>query len=272
MILAMDERWVFLNGNFSLERLTSISITDRGFLFGEGIFTTIRVEQGRCELFLEHMERLHRQAEILNFYLPPLELAWVQELIQHNQAWENIWRLKIIVTVAQGIAMRTVGNLLATLHPYEDNRFKSSTLCLFPHPLERPLAHVKSLSYLDHLYIRDYAHQLGYDDAITRTSEGILLETGSSNLFWIDQEGCWIPDMQLPYLKGVFLKALLPHVRLPIHFVRATIDQISADASIYICNAMTHIRPVLSINDKIFPRNQQREILLQKATEKAIQF
>ena len=265
----MSERWVFLNGNFSLESLAAIPITDRGFLYGEGIFTTIRVQQGRCELIKGHLERLQRQAEALHFYLPPLELDWIQELIQRNKAWESTWRLKIIVT-AGGITTRTVGNVLATLHPYQSHSSESCTLCLFPHPFESPSSHVKSLSYLDHLYVRNYAHQRGYEDAITRTGDGILLETGCSNLFWIDQGACWIPDQQLPYLKGVFLQALLPHLSLPVYFVRATIDKISPNASVYTCNALTHVRSVTSIDQNSFSCNPQGEILLQKATEEAL--
>jgi 4-amino-4-deoxychorismate lyase len=266
----MNARWVFLNGDFSLEQEAKIPVTDRGFLFGEGMFTTVRVHKGNCELFKEHLKRLQRQAEDLNFYLPTLHFEWIQELILRNQALEGTWRLKIIMSIKQELGVRTIGNLLATLHPYQERTAESCSLCIFPFPYERPLAHVKSLSYLDQLYIRNYAFQQGYEDAITRNADGILLETSCSNLFWIEQEKCWIPDQQLPYLKGVFLQALCRHLSLPIHFVRATIDLLPSNANIYTCNALTHIRPVISIDHRSFQRNEQWEYLLQKATDEAL--
>jgi 4-amino-4-deoxychorismate lyase len=262
----MTENWVFLNGDFIPERLATIPITDRGFLFGEGIFTTMRVHQGKCELLQGHLQRLQRQATDLNFHLPSLQWGWIEELIQRNQAGNGTWRLKVIITIKQESIVRTMGNLLATLHPYQGRFSEPCTLCLFPYPIEGPLAHVKSLSYLDHLYVRNYAQQRGYDDAITRTREGILLETGCSNLFWIDREKCWVPDLPLPYLKGVFLQTLLSHFPLPIHFVQATLDEIPSTASLYTCNALTHACPVLSVDHQAFPRNPQWEKLLQKIT------
>ncbi len=108
-----------------------------------------------------------------------------------------------------------------TLHPYQGSALSPCNLSLFPHPLIRPLAHIKSLSYLDYLYVRDYAKKQGCDDALTATGEGVLLETSCANLFWIDRRGCWIPDFQLPYLKGVFLQAILPYLPPPSPFCQS---------------------------------------------------
>ncbi len=263
----MNEKWVFLNGKFCFEKEAAIPITDRGFLFGEGIFTTIRVHQGKCELLKSHLHRLQQQAKVLNVEWNLKQEDWIAELIKRNGACKGTWRLKILATFKEE---HTIGNVLATLNPYEEVS-GPCTLCLFPYPLESPLAHIKSLSYLDHLYVRNYAHQQGYADAITQTREGILLETGCSNLFWIDQDLCWVPDPQLPYLKGVFLQELLSHLSLPIQWIRATINTIPASASVYICNALTHVRPVLSIDHHLFKRNQGWEELLQKTAMQALQ-
>lgn len=265
------ERWVFLNNDFYLEEHAAIPINDRGFLFGEGIFTTIRVCQGKCELFKSHMQRLQQQAKVLNFHLDFLHTDWIFELIQRNQAREGTWRLKIIITVKQEQKVRTVGCLLATLYPYENKVSNFCDLCLFPHVIDTPFSHIKSLSYLSHLYVRDFAHQRGYEDAIIQTKEGFLLETGCSNLFWIDQGKCWIPDPQLPYLKGVFLQSILSFLRLPTQFIKATIDQLPASAHVYICNALTHVRPVLSIGCRTFVRSQEKESMLQQAIVQALQ-
>jgi 4-amino-4-deoxychorismate lyase len=263
----MNEKWVFLNGNFCLEKEAVIPITDRGFLFGEGIFTTIKVQQGQCELLKNHLQRLKQQAELLNFRWTPDSWGWILELIQRNRAYQGSWRLKILATIKEE---RTVGNVLATLNLYEETS-EPCTLCLFPYPFESPLAHIKSLSYLDHLYVCSYARQRGHTDAITQTGDRFLLETGCSNLFWIDQGQCWVPDPQLPYLKGVFLQAILPHLSLPIQWIKATLDEVPSSASVYICNALTHVRPVLSIDQRSFRRNQGWERLLQKAAMQALQ-
>jgi 4-amino-4-deoxychorismate lyase len=267
----VSEKWIWLNGKFCLEKEALIPVTDHGFLFGEGIFTTMRVQEGKCEFFPRHLQRLQRQAEALDLNWHSLSFKSISELIERNQAWKGIWRLKMIATVSEKEGKREVGNLLAMMQPAQDLTFAPCTLCLFPYPIESPLAHIKSLSYLDHLYVREYAKRRGFTDAITQMGNGVLLETGCSNLFWIDQEVCWIPDLQLPYLKGIFLQSILPHLTMPIHFIKATCAQMPPSASVYICNALTHIRPVLSIDDVSFPRNLQKEEQLQQATARALQ-
>ncbi len=90
----MMERWVFLNGQICLEQDAKIPINDRGFLFGEGIFTTIRVRQGKCEFLQSHLKRLEEQAKNLNFDISHLQFDWISKIIQYNKAYEGIWRLK----------------------------------------------------------------------------------------------------------------------------------------------------------------------------------
>lgn len=259
----MAEKWVFLNGAFCLEKLATLPISDRGFLFGDGIFTTIRVNHGRCEFLSKHLDRLRKHAEWLAFSLQDVTFDWVEELIRHNAAQEGVWRLKIIITVQEHSGARTQGNFLATLNPYLGPFSQECRLTLFPKPCESPLGSIKSLSYLDHLYIKNYATQRNYDDALVTTASGFLLETGSSNFFWFDRERLCMPDPQLPYIKGILLQILQQHLPLPMHYVRMTIDQLPPNANLYICNALTHVRPVLSIDDKSFPQNKQWENLMQ---------
>lgn len=256
------EAWVFLNGNFYPESQASIPITDRGFLFGDGIFTTMRVHDGRCELFSAHLNRLQQQAIALNFALPPILSHAIDELICRNQAQKGIWRLKIIVTASQQGCNRFAGNTLMTLQPYLGESWKPSSLCYYPHPIDRHLAHLKSLSYLDYLYVREYAKQQNSEDAIIRTREGILLETSCSNLFWIDQGVCYIPDFELPYLKGVCLKAIVEHLPLPLQFVKATMKDIPPNSCLYTCNALSYVRPVLTIENQPYKRDKDIEDLL----------
>lgn len=256
----MSENWVYLNDRFCLEHEAFIPISDRGFLFGEGIFTTIRVDNGTCELLDLHLLRLQKQAAELgincSIHFSP------EELIERQKAFHGIWRLNIILTQR---------DLLATLKREEhDKSMVPTALCLFPQPLESPTAHIKSLSYLDHLYVKKYAQQQGYDDAITTNREGFLLETGCSNLFWIDDGVLWIPDVTLPYLKGVFLQALIRDLSIPVRYVKSRFDQLPSNAHVYTCNAMTHVRPVVKISEKLFSRSPEREKMLEETIANAL--
>ena len=267
----MNEGWVCLNGKICPENQALIPVSDRGFLFGEGMFTTLRVDQGKCELFNGHLQRLSEQAGALGFDYAPQSFDWLEELIVRNQAVEGTWRLKIIVTAKKEGKSVKAGNLAAIIEPYQGKSMEPGSLCLFPSPVERPTAPIKSLCYLDHLQIRNYAQQLGCHDAVTTNARGFLLETGCSNLFWIDQGILSFPDPELRYLKGVFLKSLLNHSPFPYQAVKIPFEGLPSSASVYMCNSLSHVRPVLSIGNTCFPRNLEWEIMLQEATEKALQ-
>jgi branched-subunit amino acid aminotransferase/4-amino-4-deoxychorismate lyase len=257
----MKERWVFLNGIFCLASQAQISIEDRGFLFGEGIFTTLRVHQGKCELFPLHCQRLKQQTAELNIAWQGIEKQIIQELITRNQADQDTWRLKIIVTAL---------TLLLTLQPYLCS-LEPVTLAIFPQAMERPLAHLKSLAYLDSLHILQFGQRQGETDAIVANSQGVLLETGCSNIFWIEGDVCYIPDFQLPYLKGVFLQALLTVADFSIQFIQWKLEDIPLKASLYSCNALNHIRPVVRLEGKNQPRKEKWEKRLDQLTIQALQ-
>jgi len=266
----MSQKWVFLNGSFLEEKDAFIPITDRGFLFGEGVFTSVRVNNGNCELLAAHFNRLEQQAEILGFHWTSLDVKNIAELIDRNRAYAGIWRLKIIGTVAEKDGNRAMGALLITVEPAENFAFNPCSLTVFPHPFVSPLAHVKSLNYLDHLSIRQYAKRQGYVDAITQTENGTLLETGCSNLFWFDKGKYWIPDTRLPYLKGVFLQSISPHFPRPIEMVNLRLEQLPPTAHVYICNALTHVRPVVAIDQRHFSRSKEVEYELKQIIESVV--
>lgn len=256
-----NQSYVFLNGHFCRASEAHISIHDRGFLFGEGVFTTICLNQGNCELWPLHLKRLHEQAKILNFNCPDFLEASIAKLIQLNHAQTGMWRLKIILT-----ALTT----LITLKPVEI--FKTPiTLAIYPFAVERPCAEIKSLAYLDSLFIQQFGQKSHCADALICNAQGFILETGSANIFWIYENVCYLPDFALPYLKGVVLQALLNAITFPIQYIYCTVDQIPSDACVYICNAIKHIQPVVAIGNRLFKRQILIENRLNQAFIQALQ-
>lgn len=253
--------WVFLNGEYILESQGVIPISDRGFLFGDGCFTTLRVFQGEVEFFSAHLQRLYEHCHQLRLDCPRIEEEWIKELIVKNRAFEGVWKLKIIVTGGNHpdlhLPRRPHGQLVMLLHPYQvqgGGGSSSCRLCVCPHVIEKPTSCLKSLSYLDRLYVKQYALDRGYEDAIVLSSEGDVLETAFSNIFWFDGHTLSLPHPDLPYLRGVILTHLSQHSPFALQYVKGALEEIPAEAAVYLCNAMTHIRPVDEIEGRKFSR------------------
>lgn len=263
--MEIPERWVYLDGEFIQEHLAALPIADRGFQFGDGVFTTVRISDGRPELLTQHLRRLSLHAETIGFTFPAIEGDTIDALIKRNRAEKGIWRLKIIVTAAEEGSRRHLGHLLMTMAHYEWHPFKPVRLSIFPHPLERPLAEVKSLSYLDCLYAEQHAQQQGADEALICGRDGVILETNRSNFFWVHASICYIPDERLCFLKGIFFqnfKSLIPFLIEP---VKATISDVPRTAQLFLCNSMSHLRPVVAVDQIAFTRNREVETLLNQS-------
>lgn len=253
---------VFFNGNFIPEKEALLPITDRGFLFGDGIFTTMKVKEGFIEAPDSHLNLLQSQCRILHLTPPKIKNEWLRELVVQNMALKGVWRLKIIVTGGSSsdlnLAPRPPGQLLMTLKPYTENVQKSYRLIDFPYSVLGPSTRIKSLSYLDRLWIKDFARTREYDDALVFSQEGFLLETAFSNIFWRKNDELFIPDPALSHYQGstiAFVKKAAEKIGMTVYFVQATYSELPDEGQFFICNSMRGICPAFIVVDKFFERD-----------------
>ena len=96
---------VYLNGRFVPEEQACVSIHDRGFLYGDGIFETIRIYDGTPFLWREHLDRFHAGCRCLRI-APPLGdsemLECVAELLRVNSLSNAMTR----IALARGVGPR----------------------------------------------------------------------------------------------------------------------------------------------------------------------
>jgi 4-amino-4-deoxychorismate lyase len=155
------------------------------------------------------------------------------------------------------------------LTPYEALS-RPSTLCIYPEPILRPLAKVKSLAYLDRFWIKDYALQRGYDDAIVTSAEGFCLETSFANLFWRCGDCLFTPDSRLPFIVGITLGLVLQAAQqlgLSVTSVAAPWTAVPPSAQVYQCNCLSGIQPVAQVEECSYPRDEAFEKRLQAKYE-----
>src|SRR6266545_6524130 len=148
---------VFFNGRFIPEAQAVVPISDRGFLYGDGLFETLRVGHGRPLWWERHLERLERGAGILKIPLPwpgPTLRGFASQLIERNAMPEAVLR----VTLSRGRGSRgyspkdantpTVAMTLHALPPRAMSlRLATASARL---PVNDPLASVKTCSKLAH--------------------------------------------------------------------------------------------------------------------------
>lgn len=242
---------IFKNGKFFSEDQVSVSIDDRGFLFGDGVFTTLKVCEGKVEFWKEHLTRLSEDAQKIGMRCPVIEPDWLTQLVVANQAQRGVFRLKIILTGENHPALDLQSRdskLHMTLAPYSVDQHPNR-LIVYREPIVHPLARIKSLAYLERLWLMTYAHKNKADDLITTDCEGNFLEGAFSNLFWKIGQKLFFPDPALPFLEGVtvkIVKKIAVEKGMKLHAVKAI--QIPKEAHCFLCNSLRGISPIASID------------------------
>ena len=184
----------FLNGRFVPEAQALIPVNDRGFMYGDGLFETVRVVNGRPFRLAQHLERMTRGADFLKIKPPfaPRELQqFAEQLIEQNQMPEAVLR----VTLTRGPGERGYTpnaegrpTVVMTLHaaPALENPIHWSLITsAFRVPAADPLSSFKTLNKLTHVMARAEAVEKGADEALLINTNGEVAETASGNLFWV---------------------------------------------------------------------------------------
>jgi 4-amino-4-deoxychorismate lyase len=246
---------VYLGDTFLPAEEARISIFNRGFLYGDGVFTTVRVSEGKIQFLESHLKKLRQQCDFLHLECPQFPSEVFPELIRLNQAKKGTWRLKIMAVCSEDGAARylpprnSLGTLSMTL--YEGIYGQSLRLGIYPFPVASSLAKVKSLAYLERLRIKDYALALGLYDALVLGVEKVPLETAFANIFWKNDRGLHFPHPSLPFYEGVIFEGIIQQAHelgYPVNFETSGFSLEGSQA--YICNSMIGLCPVEEIGDQ----------------------
>lgn len=227
---------VFLNGRFVPEDQAVVSVFDRGFLYGDGLFESLLVMNGKPFRWAQHMERLRRGADLLRIPIPlPTDAlrAAADQLVSLNQLPDALIRL----TISRGVGLRGYSpkgadhpTLVMTLHalpaavcswggagrptgpeatpPAPDMRWKLITAT--PRlPVGEALAQFKNCNKLPQIVARSEADAAGADESLLLNTDGFVVEGAGSNLFWIDAGAVCTPGLAEGILAGVTRSVVL---------------------------------------------------------------
>jgi aminodeoxychorismate lyase len=211
---------VFLNGQFVPEKQAVVSAFDRGFLYGDGLFETLRVVNGVPFRWRQHLERLQRGAEVLKIALPfgPAALSnFAARLLKKNRLKDALLR----VHLSRGRGLRGYSprraerpTVVMSLHeppklhrrPPLRWRLITSSIRLLAND---PLAQFKTCNRLPHILARAEAERAGADEALLLNNNGLVAEASTSNVFCIQQGAVCTPPLPSGILPGVTRAVIL---------------------------------------------------------------
>jgi len=186
----------FLNGQFGPLRDAKVSVLDRGFLFGDGIYEVVPVYGGRLFRFDEHLLRLNRSLAKVRIVSPFDRSQWLEhcrQLIAAQPASDQL----LYIQITRGVAMRehvmvpdltpTVFIMTNPMKPPSAEQRKDGVACITARDFRWERGDIKSVSLLGNVLAR----QLSADQGALETilfRDGFLTEASSCNV-WLGQQG-----------------------------------------------------------------------------------
>jgi len=203
--------WV--NGKLLPPEEPAISPLDGGFMYGEGLFETMRAYGGRVFRLAQHLERLVIAAAELSF-TPPTgqELSrGVEEALAAGELPDATVRL----TVTPGIAGSPKPTVVVIVRPLAlppADLYESGCIAVSVAAAQAPgsvLRRIKSLNYLDKLLAQRTAAQRGAHEAILVDPDGCVVEGAMRNVFAVFGDELVTPPLSRGFLPGITRQTVL---------------------------------------------------------------
>jgi branched-chain amino acid aminotransferase len=250
---------VWLNGEILPAEDALISVTDHGFVVGDGVFETVLITNGYPFALRRHLSRLLSSALQLGIGRPDVTCltSGVRELIAANECEEGA--LRIIVTPGPGPvgSQRRTGPhhtavlILSPLHPPAHQA--SAVVCPWARNENGVLTGLKTTSYAENACALAWAIAHGASEALFANTKGMLCEGSGTNIFLgIDGE-LITPPVTSGCLPGITRSLLLEHLDVIERDVPVTIlEEPDTVQEAFLTSSLRLIRPLERIGDHVF--------------------
>lgn len=261
----------------------NIDAMDRGLAYGDGLFSTIKVEYGKVIDWQLHLLRLQLGAKRLFF--PDIDWAILEKEVFNSAKSVNIeahYVLKIIVTRGSGgRGYSTEGCInpqrVIVLSPFPMHYLQwqkegiAIVQCETLLGRNKQLAGLKSLARLEQVLIKQELASLQAVEGLVCDEFGHVIEGCSANVF-IHLNGEWItPKLDYCGVAGVVRARLLQSTSVKVIERNITLDEVNQASSICLTNALMGIVPVKQYQNKTYSKQQmQKAIELQLLLNKDV--
>jgi len=247
--------YAWCNGKFRPQSDLSVSVDSEGFLYGYGIFETIRLQKGKPCRLQQHLDRFKKSWNYcFNAQFP--DITWesiLEQLIERNGLAGDTAAVKILA--AAGIPGKPETQILLVTARKYVHRLKTTCrdglyLATYPHKRYSSLASHKTINYMFCKMANDWAKQQSCDEAIIVNADGTVCETATANIL-CSISGTWYrpkSDHVLPGIMEAAVSELLASRGITVQSRAITVDELKKADQVFLTNALMGIVPVRQID------------------------
>jgi len=257
----------WLNGELSNVRDAKVSVLDRGFIFGDGIYEVVPAYEGRPFRFSEHMARLERSLAELRIRNPMDRAGWrkvVDQLIaayaQHVGKRPEETNQLVYLQITRGVAMRdhvmppdlepTVFGMVNRLYIYTPEERARGVACFTADDFRWKKAHIKSTSLVGAVLARQISADRGGNETIM-FRDGWLSEAAASNV-WVVKNGVVLgapkDNLVLEGIRYGVFEEICIRLGIPFELRRVSREEVLQADEILLSSATKEVLPCTSLD------------------------
>jgi len=273
MVTALPDTLCYLNGEYTRVDRAKVSVLDRGFIFGDGIYEVVPVYGRRLFRFEEHMERLERSLAKVRIEHPHTRAEWLErcrhmvaELFAQKGAEDQL----VYIQVTRGVAPRddvmpegvtpTVFMMVSPMKAPTAEQRHAGVACTTARDFRWERGDIKSISLLGNVLARQMSADHGAVETIM-FRDGFLTEAAASNV-WIAHEGALLgPPKSEHVLEGIrveLLRELCDDVGIAYNLRPITEADVRAADEVMLSSATKEILPVTRIDGELVGHGSMR--------------
>lgn len=256
---ALPETLCYLDGEYTPLRDAKVSVLDRGFIFGDGVYEVVPVYEGRPFCFDQHMARLGRSLAELQID-NPLTLDQWRDITMRLAAPGDALPQTVYYQVTRGVALRdhvmprglmpTVFAMVNPMKPVPDAVRAAGVSCVTAADFRWQKAHIKATSLLGAVLARQISVDAGATETVIFRGE-FLSEASSSNV-WVVKDGRMSgspkDELVLAGIRYGLLERLCGDSGTPFELRRIKRDEVFGADELLLSSATKEVLPVVTLD------------------------
>lgn len=261
----MRRQKIWVNKKFVDIDNAKISVFDRGFLYGDGLFETMRSYAGMVFKLDEHLERLFASLKIMKIK-PPYTKRYLKGVIYKSLVINDLKSAYIRLTITRGegrfgldyndIFIPNVVITTKEFGAYPDwmyIRGISAKVVEIRQNEHSPVSGMKSLNFLNYILGRLDAKRNGCEEAILKNIKGAIAEGAASNVFLVKRGTIMTPSLASGIIPGVTRDTVIGianKLKLNIKEKLVSYRELLSADEIFLTNSLIEVLPVTRVDSK----------------------
>lgn len=255
---------IYINGKILDESEAKISVMDRGYLFGEGLFETIRAYDGSIPFLDKHLNRMEWSATFIGIPFPyPSEIKkGIFDTLKENKLKDA--RVKVILSAKNKSGFSPLvptGEMdvhlvigCESFKPFSDKDYEEGVNLAFIHSVKNdppPVSDIKSVNWLTKMIGRREFSEKDCFDGILLDAQGFVTETTTSNIFWVEGEKVFTPPTSIGLLPGVTRDVVIQLIKDQGYEFEERIikgEKLTKASEVFITGSTLEVMPVTEID------------------------